>query len=190
MRVVPTRLPGPVLIEPSVHGDERGFLVETYRESVLADLGVGTRWVQDNHSRSARGVLRGMHFSVDPGQEKLVRCARGEILDVLVDLRRGSPTHGEWEGARLDDRACRMLYVPRGFAHGFLVLSDVADVVYKCSEYYVAERERAIAYDDPDVGIAWPEDVPATVSLRDAEAPRLRDVAEHLPFTYAGEGGS
>ena len=183
MRQGPTRLAGPVLVEPSVFGDERGFFVETYRESVLRDLGVGVRWVQDNHSRSGRGVLRGMHFSVEPGQEKLVRCARGEILDVVVDIRRGSPAFGAWEAHRLDDVACRMLYVPRGFAHGFVVLSDVADVVYKCSEYYAGDLERSIAYDDPDVGIEWPE-LELTVSLRDAEAPRLRDVADGLPFTF------
>lgn len=178
------RLQGPRLIEPTVFGDERGFFVETYRESALADLGVPGRWVQDNHSRSRRGVLRGMHFSVDPGQAKLVRCARGEILDVIVDLRRGSPTRGEWEAVALDDRAARMLYVPVGFAHGFLVLSEVADVVYKCSEYYELEKERSIAFDDPDVGIAWP-DLELTVSERDAAAPRLRDVADGLPFLYA-----
>lgn len=183
MKRIPTRLQGPVLIEPTVFGDERGFFVETYRESALGDLGVPGRWVQDNHSRSRRGVLRGMHFSVDPGQAKLVRCARGEVLDVVVDLRRGSPTWGEWEAVTLDDRSARMFYIPVGFAHGFLVLSEVADVVYKCSEYYAGEKERSVAHDDPDIGIDWPE-IEVTVSERDAAAPRLRDVADDLPFEF------
>lgn len=186
MRQVPTRLQGPVLIEHAVHGDERGFFVETYRESIMADFGIPGRWVQDNQSRSTRGVVRGMHFSVEPGQAKLVRCAHGAIYDVVVDLRRDSPTHGEWEATLLDDRAHRQLYVPVGFAHGFAVVSDVADVVYKCSEYYVAELERAIAFDDPDLAIEWPQDIELVASLRDAEAPRFRDVAPTLEFTVAG----
>ncbi len=169
---LPTRLDGIHLMRSPVHGDERGFFVETFRASALAEVGVETTWVQDNHSRSARGVLRGMHFAVDPGQAKLIRCARGRIWDVVVDIRCGSPTFGEWEGVELDDADGRSLYVPLGFAHGFYVLSDVADVIYKCSEYYDGPKERGIAWDDPDVGIAWP-DGPEIVSARDAEAPRL-----------------
>ncbi len=183
MRALDTRLDGPLLLEPQVHGDERGFFVESYRENALAELGVRDSFVQDNHSRSGRGVVRGIHFSIGPGQAKLVRCARGSILDVVVDLRRGSPTFGEWEGHQLDDRAMRQLYVPIGFGHGFCVTSDVADVIYKCSSYYHAENERGIAYDDPDVGIDWP---PGELSLspRDADAPRLADLAPELPFEY------
>jgi dTDP-4-dehydrorhamnose 3,5-epimerase len=131
---LPTRLSGSVLLRPVVHGDARGFFLETYRRSALAELGVGDEFVQDNQSRSRRGVLRGMHFQ--PGMAKLVRCARGSIYDVLVDVRRDSPTFGEWEGFVLDDESHHVLYCPDGFAHGFCVVSDVADVVYKSSAYY------------------------------------------------------
>ena len=183
MEALATRLDGPVLIEPRVFGDQRGFFAETYRASALADLGITDAFVQDNHSRSALGVVRGMHFSVGEGQAKLVRCARGSILDVVVDLRRGSPTFGEWEGHALDDDRLRQLYVPIGFAHGFCVTSEVADVVYKCSSYYDPEVERGLAYDDPEVGIEWPA-LDLVVSERDAVAPSLSDIAETLPFSY------
>ena len=183
MRLLDTRLEGPLLLESQVHGDERGFFVESYRESALAELGVRDTFVQDNHSRSGRGVVRGIHFSIGEGQAKLVRCARGSIFDVVVDLRRGSPTFGEWEGHDLDDVALRQLYVPIGFGHGFCVTSEVADVVYKCSTYYDAEIERGIAYDDPDIGIEWPG-IELAVSPRDADAPRLADAAGELPFEY------
>ena len=185
MRRIPTELPGVLLLEPTVHGDPRGFFVETFRESELAALGVHERWVQDNHSRSGRGVLRGMHYSVGEGQAKLVRCASGAILDVAVDIRRGSPTYGRWEAVELDDRAHRQVYVPVGFAHGFVVLSETADVTYKCSSYYDPALERGFAWDDPDVGIAWPK-LPIEVSARDASAPLLREIADELPFAYLG----
>jgi dTDP-4-dehydrorhamnose 3,5-epimerase len=184
MQALPTRLDGILLIEPAVHGDERGFFIETYRANVLADLGVDVDFVQDNHSRSRRGTLRGMHFQTDPGQAKLVRCARGSILDVVVDLRRGSDTFGQWEGHQLDDTGLRQLWVPVGFAHGFCVTSEEADVVYKCSSYYDPATEAGIAFDDPDVGIAWP-DLELTVSERDRTAPRLADIADELPFVHA-----
>jgi len=183
MRALDTRLDGPLLLEPAVHGDERGFFVESYRANVLAELGVHDSFVQDNHSRSARGVVRGIHYSIGAGQAKLVRCARGSITDVVVDLRRGSPDFGQWEGHELDDRALRQLYVPIGFGHGFCVTSEAADVVYKCSSYYDGELERGIAYDDPDVGIEWPA-VELQVSARDAQAPHLADVSGELPFEY------
>ena len=185
MNVAPTMLEGPLLLRPQVHGDARGFFLETYRASALAELGVDHAFVQDNHSRSRRGVVRGMHFKLGEGQAKLVRCARGSIVDVVVDVRRGSPTFGAWEAYELDDVRLHQLYVPVGFAHGFCVTSEVADVVYKCSSYYDPELERGIAYDDPDVGIEWPplELVP---SKRDATAPRLREVADELPFVYGG----
>ncbi len=184
MRRVPSRLDGPVLVEPSIHGDSRGFFVETYRENVLEGLGVPDRWVQDNQSRSARGVVRGMHYQCAPGQAKLVRCARGRILDVLVDIRAGSPSFGEWEAFPLDDELARALYIPIGFAHGFVVLSDVADVVYKCSSYYEEQLERGFAFDDPDVGIAWPE-IELSSSERDRSAPRLRDLRPEDLYEYA-----
>jgi dTDP-4-dehydrorhamnose 3,5-epimerase len=181
VQIVPTRLDGPVLLAPRVHADERGFFAETFRRSAWSEAGVDVDFVQDNHSRSRRGTLRGMHFQTAPGQAKLIRCARGRILDVVVDLRRASPTFGEWETAELDDEAMRQLFVPVGFAHGFLVLSEVADVVYKCSTYFDAATESGIAYDDPGVGIEWP-DIELTVSERDRTAPRLAEIADGLPF--------
>ncbi len=188
MEQVPTRLAGPILIQPAVHGDERGFFTETYRANVLADsFGIGEEFVQDNHSRSARGVVRGMHFQVGAGASKLIRCGRGAIVDVVVDLRRGSPTFGEWEAFGLDDERQRLLYVPVGFGHGFCVVSDLADVFYKQSNYYSGDVERGIAYDDPDVGIDWPlPEHELLPSERDRTAPRLRDVSGDLPFEFAG----
>ena len=182
MRVIDTRLGGLVLLEPEVHGDARGFFLESYRANVWAEHGVADVFVQDNHSRSARGVLRGMHFSIGAGQAKLVRCARGRIFDVVVDLRRSSPTYGEWEGVELDDERARQLYIPVGFAHGFCVLSDVADVAYKCSTYYDGAVERGFRYDDPAVGIAWPTEIELLVSQRDAQAPTLDEIAAGLAF--------
>ncbi len=174
MRPLDTRLDGPVLIEPAVHGDARGFFCETYRKSALAEVGVHDEFVQDNHSRSGRGVLRGMHFQ--PGQAKLVRCARGAILDVLVDIRPASPSFGSWEGFELDDEKHRQLYLPDGFAHGFCVVSEVADVVYKVSTYYDPAAESGFRFDDPEVGIEWPSDVELEASARDREAPPLREL--------------
>jgi dTDP-4-dehydrorhamnose 3,5-epimerase len=182
MRTLPTSLSGVTLIEPAVHGDHRGFFVETFREDAWTAAGIDIAFVQDNHSRSRRGTLRGMHFQTAPGQAKLVRCGRGAIFDVVVDLRRGSPTFGRWEGFVLDDESMRQLFVPIGFAHGFCVTSEVADVVYKCSSYYDAATESGIAYDDPAIGIEWPLGVEPIVSERDADAPRLADVADTLPF--------
>jgi dTDP-4-dehydrorhamnose 3,5-epimerase len=174
MRSLETRLEGPVLIEPEVHGDERGFFLETFRATALAELGIHDEWVQDNHSRSARGVLRGMHFQ--PGMAKLVRCGRGAILDVLVDIRPGSPSFGAWEGFQLDDRDHRQLYVPDGFGHGFCVLSEGADVLYRCSAYYDPQRESGFRFDDPEVGIEWPDGFDFQTSARDREAPLLREL--------------
>jgi dTDP-4-dehydrorhamnose 3,5-epimerase len=187
MKVLPTRLSGLVAIEPLAHGDERGFFCETYRAQWHEQLAIPAqeRFVQDNHSRSARGVLRGMHFHVGDGVAKLVRCARGRILDVAVDLRRGSPTYAQWEAVELDDESMRELYLPVGFAHGFCVLSEVADVLYKQTAYYDPAVERGIAYDDPQVGIQWP--LPSEqllVSERDSQAPRLAQIADQLPFEY------
>lgn len=185
MEVRDTTLTGAKLIVPRVFPDERGFFAETFRESALADAGIDDRWVQDNQSRSSRGVVRGLHFQIGAGAAKLVRCGRGHIWDVIVDLRRGSPTYGSWEGFDLDDREMRALYVPVGFAHGFCVISDVADVIYKQTAYYSAEVERGIAYDDPDVGVRWPlAHADLIVSDRDASGPLLSAVADELPFAY------
>jgi dTDP-4-dehydrorhamnose 3,5-epimerase len=181
VRAIETKLEGPLLIEGAVHGDARGFFTETYRRDAYAELGVRDEFVQDNHSRSTRGVLRGLHYQV--GQAKLVRCARGSILDVWVDLRRGSPTFGTWESAELTDQNARHVYIPNGFAHGFCVTSEIADVTYKVSTYYDPSAEAGIRYDDPDIGIEWP-DIELRVSDRDAAAPRLAEVADGLPFEY------
>ena len=177
-------LEGPVVFEPRVFGDERGFFVETFRTAWFEERGLPTEWVQDNHSRSGRGVVRGMHFQGGAPQAKLVRCARGAILDVLVDVRRGSPQFGRWEAYELDDRSMRVLYVPPGFAHGFCALGEVNDVIYKQTAYYDPALEGGIAWNDPDVGIEWPGDVELQVSDRDAAAPRLAEVADELPFSY------
>lgn len=183
-----TRLDGPILLRPPVHGDGRGFFVEAFRAEWLAELGIDAPWIQDNHSRSGMGVLRGMHFQLGEGQAKLVRCARGEIFDVVVDMRRGSATLGEWEAVRLDDRRAESLYIPRGFAHGFCVLTEVADVVYKCSSYYDAALERGFAYDDPEVGIEWPE-LELVVSDRDREAPTFARAVRELDPGIPAEAG-
>ncbi len=182
MRLLPTRLDGPLLLEPAVHGDARGFFCETFRADLWREHGIDEPWPQDNHSRSGRGVVRGMHFTVGAGQAKLVRVARGRILDVVVDLRRASPTFGEAEAHELDDEALRQLYVPIGFAHGFCVLSDVADVIYKVSNPYDPAVERGFRFDDPEVGIPWPQDLELQVSQRDATAPPLGEIAAGLPF--------
>jgi len=182
MERLPTKLSGPVLLEPVVHGDARGFFLETYRRSSLAELGIDDEFVQDNHSRSRRGIVRGMHYQ--PGMAKLVRCARGQIFDVLVDIRRGSPTFGHWEGFELGDSNHRQLYCPDGFAHGFCVLSEVADIIYGCSAYYDPSTEGGFAFDDPDVGIEWAVGLELVASDRDRGAPRLKEIAESLPFAY------
>jgi dTDP-4-dehydrorhamnose 3,5-epimerase len=176
-----TQLDGVVLIEPEVHGDERGFLVETFRDDGWRELGVEVEFVQENHSRSGRGILRGLHFQTRPGQGKLVRCLRGRIWDVAVDLRRDSPTYRRWEGYELDDERHRQLFVPAGFGHGFCVLSEQADVAYKLSSYYDPATEAGIAWDDPAVGVEWPISEPV-LSERDRTAPRLAEIADSLPF--------
>jgi dTDP-4-dehydrorhamnose 3,5-epimerase len=178
---IPTRLEGPVLLAPTVHGDERGFFVETYRAGAWGEHGIPTTFVQDNHSRSRRGTLRGIHFQTHPGQGKLVRVARGSVFDVVVDLRRDSPTFGEWEGFDLDDEGGHQLWIPIGFGHGFCVTSDVADFVYKCTNYYDPATEASIRFDDPGVGIEWP-DLELLFSERDRAAPTLAEVADELPF--------
>ena len=188
MQIHQTSLPGAVVLEPRVFPDERGFFSETYRHEWHADAGIPAheRFVQDNHSRSTRGVVRGMHFHIGDGVAKLVRCGRGRIVDVIVDLRRGSPTYSRWEGIELDDARMRVLYVPVGFAHGFCVLSEVADVLYKQTAYYDPAVERGIAWDDPEIAIRWPAEVEPIVSARDAAAPTLRELADELPFVYEG----
>jgi dTDP-4-dehydrorhamnose 3,5-epimerase len=171
-----TALPGVCLLDPVVHGDERGFFFESYRADVFRSLGIDCAFVQDNHSRSQRGVLRGLHYQLGRPQAKLIRVIQGEIFDVAVDVRRGSPTFGRWAGARMDATGRRMMFVPAGFAHGFYVLSETAEVLYKCSDVYVPSEERGIAWDDPEIGIAWPLVGPKPVlSARDRDWKRLRE---------------
>jgi dTDP-4-dehydrorhamnose 3,5-epimerase len=176
-----TKLDGVVLIEPVVHGDERGFMLESYSREAWHELGVGVDFVQHNHSRSSKGTLRGIHFQTSPGQAKLVRCPRGAILDVAVDLRRESPTYGQWEAHVLDDVSHRQLFVPVGFGHGFAVLSEIADVAYQVSSYYDPATEAGIAWDDPEVGVEWQVSEPL-LSERDKQAPKLAEVRDELPF--------
>jgi dTDP-4-dehydrorhamnose 3,5-epimerase len=173
MEQLTTTLDGPILVNPPVHGDARGFFMETYRKRGYAELGIGEDFVQDNHSRSRRGVVRGMHFQ--PGQAKLVRCARGTIVDVICDIRAQSPAFGQWEAVELSDENGHQLYVPDGFAHGFAVTSDVADVVYKVSSYYDPDAESGFRFDDPEVGIEWPA-IELTPSARDQQAPLLSEL--------------
>ncbi|HEY4779024.1 MAG TPA: dTDP-4-dehydrorhamnose 3,5-epimerase [Solirubrobacterales bacterium] len=178
---LPTKLDGVVLIEPQVHGDSRGFMLESFSRDAWAELGVGVEFVQHNHSRSSKGTLRGIHFQTEPGQAKLVRCPRGAILDVAVDLRRDSATYGQWEAHVLDDEKHHQLFVPVGFGHGFAVLSDVADVAYLVSSLYDPLTEAGIAWDDPDVAVDWQVEDPL-LSERDKSAPSLAEIGETLPF--------
>jgi dTDP-4-dehydrorhamnose 3,5-epimerase len=180
-RRLETKLDGVVLVEPQVFGDERGFFVETFSRDAWREMGVDAEFVQHNHSRSVKDTLRGIHFQTEPGQAKLVRCVRGEIVDVAVDLRRGSPTYGQWEAHVLDDVKHRQLFVPVGCGHGFAVLSDVADVAYQVSSLYDPATEAGIAWNDPDVGVDWQVSEPL-LSERDEKAPRLAEVADSLPF--------
>ena len=178
----PQNIPEVVLVKPQVHGDERGFFIETYHEAKYREGGIDAHFVQDNHSKSGRGILRGLHGQSPHWQGKLVRVVRGEVFDVAVDVRRGSPTYGQHVSAVLSEDNKQQLWVPPGFLHGFLVTSDVAEFEYKCTDVYYAEDDFGIAWNDPDLAIAWPNPAP-TLSAKDASAPRLQDVQDRLP-TY------
>lgn len=182
MEFEPTRLPEVVLIKPRVFEDARGYFFESWNEREFADAGINARFVQDNHSHSVRNTLRGLHFQIQQPQGKLVRVARGEVFDVAVDVRRGSPHFGQWVGAVLSDANHRMLWVPAGFAHGYLALSPEVDFLYQCTDYYAPQHERSLRWDDPQIGVRWPlPDGPAPIlSAKDAVAPLLKD-AEHYP---------
>lgn len=156
MKVITTEIPAVAIFEPTVHGDERGYFFESWRADIFASAGVNLPFVQENQSSSARGVLRGLHYQVQQTQGKLVRVISGRVFDVAVDLRRSSPTCGQWVGAELSAANRRLFWVPPGFAHGFYVLSDGAEFVYKCTDYYAPEHERVVRFDDPDLGISWP----------------------------------
>lgn len=174
MQVLPTELPGVLIIEPRVFADNRGFFLESYNAREFAQQGVHDLFVQDNHSRSVRHTLRGLHYQAPPGQVKLVRVVQGEVFDVAVDVRWGSPTFGRWVGVTLSAENHRQLYIPAGFAHGFCVTSESADFVYKVTTYYAPADERGIAWDDPALGIAWPTTTPV-LSARDGRHPRLAE---------------
>lgn len=179
MRFTETELPGVILVEPTVHRDDRGFFLETYHREKYAEGGIDATFVQDNHSRSAGGILRGLHAQGRRPQGKLVRAVEGAVYDVAVDIRRGSPTFAKWVGVVLSDESFHQLWIPPGFAHGFCVLSETAQVEYKCTELYVPEDELAVAWDDPEIAVAWPVDEPV-LSSKDRAAPRLGDI-EELP---------
>lgn len=175
IKKIPTSLPGVLLLEPRVFADERGFFFESYNERVMADAGITDTFVQDNHSSSSRNVLRGLHYQIKHPQGKLVRAAEGEILDVAVDMRRSSANFGRWEAVRLSGENKRMLWIPAGFAHGFLVLSEKAHVLYKATDFYSREDERTLAWNDPDLKINWElEDAPI-VSAKDQQGVSFRD---------------
>jgi dTDP-4-dehydrorhamnose 3,5-epimerase len=168
VRVIPTEIPGVIVLEPKVFGDERGFFFESYNRATLADAaGITDEFVQDNHSRSTRGVLRGLHYQIKQPQGKLVRVIAGEVFDVAVDVRRRSPTLGKWVGAVLSAQNRRMAWIPRGFAHGFVVLSEAAELLYKTTDFYAPHHERCIVWNDPAIGIQWPLSGRPTLSARD-----------------------
>lgn len=176
MNVIKTSIDDVLILEPKVFGDSRGFFFESFNQRVFEQtVGEKVTFVQDNHSRSAKGVLRGLHYQVQHAQGKLVRVARGSVFDVAVDIRRDSPTYGKWVGVELSEENHRQLWIPAGLAHGFLVLSETADFLYKTTDYYAPEFERSIRWDDPDLNIAWPLESVPTLSKKDAEARFLAD---------------
>ena len=175
IRTISTSLSGVVILEPRVFGDERGFFLESYNEKTFAAVGIAERFVQDNHSSSGRNVLRGLHYQIKQPQGKLVRVVEGEILDVAVDMRRSSPKFGRWEAVRLSSENKRMLWIPVGFAHGFRVISEKAQVLYKTTDYYAPQHERTLAWNDPDLKIQWELDEEPIVSAKDQRGVSLRD---------------
>lgn len=181
---VETELPGVIVLKPKVFRDARGFFAETYHAEKFADLGITVKFVQDNHSCSARGTLRGLHYQLRRPQAKLCRVIRGEVFDVAVDIRRGSPHFGKWAGVVLSAEEMNQIFIPAGFAHGFVVLSATAEFLYKCSDFYDPSSEGGVAWNDPDLGITWPISEP-TLSEKDRQYPALRDIsAERLPDYY------
>lgn len=175
MNVVKTGIPDVLLFEPKVFGDDRGFFFESYNKKVFSDLGLDRNFVQDNHSRSSRGVLRGLHYQLEQTQGKLVRAVVGSIWDVAVDIRRNSPTFGKWAGEELSAENKRLLWIPEGFAHGFVVLSEFAEVLYKASDFYAPSYEKSLLWNDPDLNITWPLDVEPIISAKDKAGLSLRD---------------
>ena len=181
MRAIPTAIPEVVVLEPKVFGDSRGFFMESFNMAKFREAtGAAVDFVQDNHSRSARGVLRGLHYQIQNTQGKLVRVTQGRVFDVAVDIRKSSPTFGQWVGVELSDTNHRQLWVPGGFAHGFLTLSETADFLYKTTDYYAPEHERSIAWNDPEIGIDWPAGIEPTLSSKDLDGLSL-SAAELFP---------
>jgi dTDP-4-dehydrorhamnose 3,5-epimerase len=174
MKVIETSLPGILVLEPKVFGDDRGFFFESYNKSALANAGITFEFVQDNHSRSVRNVLRGLHYQVKQPQGKLVRVIAGEVFDVAVDIRRSSPNCGKWVGINLSADSKRMVWIPPGFAHGFKVLSETAEVLYKATDYWVPEHERCIIWNDPDLAIRWPPQGAPILSAKDKSGRPLK----------------
>jgi dTDP-4-dehydrorhamnose 3,5-epimerase len=178
MKVIDTKIPDVKIIEPAVFGDERGFFMETWNQQQFEELVTGkeTRFVQDNHSKSKQGILRGLHYQTENTQGKLVRVVSGEVFDVAVDIRKDSPTFGQWVGVYLSAENKRQLWVPEGFAHGFYVTSEEAEFVYKCTDYYNPNAEVSICWDDEEIGIDWPLDITPSLSLKDANAMKMNDL--------------
>ncbi len=188
IRFIETSLPGIVLVEPVVYGDSRGFFLETFHSERYMDGGITLPFVQDNHSRSAKGTLRGLHYQITKPQGKLIHVVSGEIFDVAVDIRVGSPFFMKWFGTILSGENKQQMYVPPGFAHGFCVMSETADVMYKCTELYHPDLDRSIAWDDPDIGIKWPVDAPL-LSSKDAAAPPVAKLPdEDIPLYQPPKG--
>jgi dTDP-4-dehydrorhamnose 3,5-epimerase len=182
MKVIETNIPDVKIIEPQVFGDERGFFMETWQQKKFEELVTGkpTPFVQDNHSKSSKGILRGLHYQTENTQGKLVRVVSGEVFDVAVDVRKGSPTFGQWVGVYLSEENKRQLWVPEGFAHGFYVTSDEAEFVYKCTDYYNPAAEHSIIWNDSDIGVEWPISMPPKLSEKDASALGLKEMHDRL----------
>lgn len=182
MNFIKTKIEGLVIIEPSVYPDERGFFMESYSKKVFVENGIDIEFVQDNHSRSTKGVFRGLHFQKPPfAQDKLVRCTKGEVLDIAVDIRKDSPTFGQYESVLISEENKKMFFIPKGFAHGFLVLSEIADFQYKCSNFYNKESEGGLSYNDPNIKIDWPQ-MDLILSDKDKLWPKLSEVKNYNYF--------
>ncbi len=175
MNVIKTKIPDLLILEPKVFGDDRGFFLESYNQRSLRDIGIDRNFVQDNHSRSSRGVLRGLHYQLQQPQGKFIRVIAGAVWDVAVDIRRHSPTFGQWEGVELSADNKRIFWMPEGFAHGFVVLSESADVLYKASDFYAPAHERSLLWSDPDLNIAWPLEREPVLSAKDKAGSLLKD---------------
>jgi dTDP-4-dehydrorhamnose 3,5-epimerase len=182
MKVIETSIPEVLIVEPAVFGDERGFFMESFNERAMREIGIDAQFVQDNHSRSTRNVLRGLHYQIQQPQGKLVRVVSGSVFDVAVDIRRGSPTFGKWAGVELTAENKRMFWIPAGFAHGFVVLSETADFLYKATDYYAPQFERSILWNDPAIGVEWPHTGEPLLSAKDKTA---KPFAEADLFDYA-----